>query len=233
VFCEKPAGQSADELRQLADRAAEEHCEVVVGYMKRFAPAYQRAHDLIRSPAFGAPSLAHFTFAMGQFEGYLENLRHYLIDNPVHMIDLARYLLGELGDISAVLNVVPEFGVSVSLIARSDAGAACSFDFCTTAAFAHRGELVEVYGRGDAVQVENVDTCVHRPADGPARVWRPNYTLPVPANSTLVTMGFIPALEHFRAVVEGTAVNRSDLRNAAQTLATTELLWDQLQASQR
>ena len=33
---------------------------------------------------------------------------------------------------------------------------------------AHRSEFVEVYGRGDSVQVDNVDTCAYRPADGPA-----------------------------------------------------------------
>jgi predicted dehydrogenase len=231
VFCEKPAGHSASELRQLAELAAAARCEVVVGYMKRFAPAYRRAHGLIRSPHFGTPTLAHFTFAMGQIDGYRDDLRYYLTDNPVHMIDLARYLVGELAEMSAVLNVVPGFGLSVSLVARADGGAACSFNFCTTAAFAHRGESIEIYGRGHAVQVDNVDTCTYRPADGPAQIWRPNYTLPSPANSGFATMGFIPALEHFRDVAAGLAANQSDLESAARTLATTELLWDQLEPS--
>lgn len=231
VFCEKPAGESASELHRLAQSAAAAECEVVVGYMKRFAPAYRRARDLIDAPPFGTPSLAHFTFAMGQFDGYAEDLRHYLIDNPVHMIDLARYLVGDLSEISALLNVVPGFGLAVTLVARAGSGAVCTFDFCTTAAFEHRGEYVEVYGRGHAVQVDNVDTCVYRPAEGPAQAWRPNYTLPLLANSGLTTMGFVPALEHFRDVASGAVANQSTLESAAKTLETTERLWAALQPS--
>lgn len=231
VFCEKPGGQSASELREVAALAAEAHTEVVVGYMKRFAPAYRHAREVISSAGFGPPSLAHFTFAMGRVDEYLADLRHYLIDNPVHMIDLARYLLGEIGEISAVLNVVPTVGLSVSAIARSEGGATCSFDFCTTASFAHRGEFVEVYGRGDSVTVDNVDTCTYRPVDGPAEVRRPNYTLPTPSNSGWSTMGFVPALRHFADVVAGLAENRSDVESAARTLETTELIWRRLESS--
>ncbi|MGO4533698.1 Gfo/Idh/MocA family oxidoreductase [Leifsonia sp. 2MCAF36] len=231
VFCEKPGGQSAEELSELAGLAAAAECEVVVGYMKRFAPAYRRAVGLIRSPGFGTPSLAHFSFTMGRIDEYLADPRHYLIDNPVHMIDLARYLVGELRDISAVVNTIPDVGISVSLVARAEGGAVCSFDFCTTASFAHRGESAEVYGHGSAVHVDNVDTCIHRPVDGPAQVWRPNYTLPIPENSGLTTMGFIPALHHFRDVVAGVAVNESDLESAARTLQTTERLWQQVSAA--
>ncbi|WP_236787650.1 Gfo/Idh/MocA family protein [Amycolatopsis sp. GM8] len=229
VFCEKPAGRTASDLRELAAIAGTARREVVVGYMKRFAPAYRRARDIIRSERFGEPTLAHFTFAMGQIDDYLADPRHYLIDNPVHMIDLARYLIGELDEISAVLNVVPDFGLSVCLIARTANGAACSFDFCTTGSFAHRGESAEVYGRGHAVAVDNVDTCTFRPLDGPAETWRPNYTLPVPANSGFTTMGFVPALEHFREVAAGRVANESDLESAARTLETVERLWDQVE----
>jgi predicted dehydrogenase len=231
AFCEKPAGQSSTELRELAELAAASQCEVVVGYMKRFAPAYRRAHDLIRSAEFGAPSLAHFTFVMGQFDGYFEgnrdDLLFYLTDNPVHMIDLARFLIGELTEMSAVLNVVPGFGVDVTLVAKAG-GAACSFDFCTTASFAHRGEAIDIYGRGNALQVDNVDTCTYRQADGPAQIWRPNYTLPWGDSSSWVTMGFVPALKHFRDVAAGRAVNQSDLGSAARTLEIAEQLYQQL-----
>ncbi|PSM39066.1 hypothetical protein C6Y14_34185 [Streptomyces dioscori] len=235
VFCEKPAGGSSVEVRELAELASAAQAQVVVGYMKRFAPAYRRAHELIHSAEFGAPSLAHFTFVMGQFDAYLKwsrnDLHFYLTDNPVHLIDLARYLVGDLSEMSAVLNVVPGFGVDVSLVARAGGGAACSFSFCTTASFAHRGEAIDVYGRGNAVQVDNVDTCVYRPLDGPAQTWRPNYTLPWSDSSSLVTMGFVPALRHFADVAAGRAVNESDLDNAARTLEVAEQLYAQLVAA--
>lgn len=228
VFCEKPAGRTAAELRELAVLAAAANREVVVGYMKRFAPAYRRARTIIRTERFGAPTLAHFTFAMGQINDYLVDPRHYLGDNPVHMIDLARFLLGEIEVVAAVGDVAPGFGLSMSLIARAESGAACSFAFCTTASFAHRSEFAEVYGRGDAVEVRNVDTCTLRPLDGPSQTWRPNYTLPTPANSGLMTMGFVPALLHFQDVVEGRSPNESGLESAARTMETVERAWQQI-----
>ncbi|MFF4053984.1 hypothetical protein ACFYZ5_46195 [Streptomyces chartreusis] len=78
------------------------------------------------------------------------------------------------------------------------------------------------------MQVENVDTCIYRPLDGPAQTWRPNYTLPWGDSSSLVTMGFVPALRHFEEVAAGRAVNESDLDNAARTLEVAEQLYAQL-----
>ena len=231
LFCEKPAGNSASELFELSELSKAAGCPVVVGYMKRFAPAYRRARELIRSSGFGGPTLAHFSFTMGRIDEYAADPRHYLIDNPVHMIDLARFLIGELGQISAVVDRVPNVGLSVSVIAKAREGAVCSFDFCTTASFAHQGESAEVYGHGSAVRVDNVDTCVHRPEEGPAQIWRPNYTLPVPDNFGLTTMGFIPALNHFREVAAGVIANDSGLESAARTLETTERVWERVNAA--
>ena len=39
--------------------------------------------------------------------------------------------------------------------------------------------------------VENLDTCIWRPPTRPELVWRPNYTVPVAANMTGATMGFV------------------------------------------
>ena len=44
VFCEKPGASSSAEASELARLSATTAVPVVVGYMKRFAPAYRRAH---------------------------------------------------------------------------------------------------------------------------------------------------------------------------------------------
>ena len=41
----------------------------------------------------------------GYFKGNRDDLHFYLTDNPVHLIDLARYLIGVLSEMSPVLNV--------------------------------------------------------------------------------------------------------------------------------
>jgi predicted dehydrogenase len=222
VYCEKPGAASAAEAERLAARSEEAGVPIVVGYMKRFAPAYRRAREIVRSAEFGPPTLGAFTFAMGQWPE--DSLRDYLIDNPGHHLDLARDLLGELGALEAQVTELPGFGWAVAAIARASSGAVCTFSLCTTASWEQRNEHVEVFGRGHAVWVENVDTCVHRPPEGPERTWRPTYTVPLPENSSAVAMGFVPALEHFRAVAAEGAENRSDMASAAKTLALAEQL---------
>lgn len=222
VFCDKPAAATAAEATDLAEVSARTGIPVVVGYMKRFAPTYQRARDLLRSPDFGVPSLATFTFAMGQ--GFGGDLRAYLIDNPVHPLDLCRYLLGEVSDLQAEVITRPDAGHAVAAMARTSSGALCTFNLCTTGSWEHRNEYVEIYGEGHALWVENIDTCTYRPPHPPEQVWRPNYTVPRPVNSTAVTTGFGPELEHFRHVVMEGAVNESDMASAAATLALAEEL---------
>ncbi|HJQ46582.1 MAG TPA: Gfo/Idh/MocA family oxidoreductase [Amycolatopsis sp.] len=222
VFCEKPGAATAAEADTLAKLSAETGVPVVIGYMKRFAPAYQRAREIIHSADFGPPSLGAFTFAMGQ--GFDGDLRTYLIDNPGHHLDLARYLLGELSDLQAHVTELPGFGHAVAAIARASSGAVCTFNLCTTASWEQRNEYAEVYGKGHAVWIENVDTCTYRPPTGPEQVWRPNYTVPQVQNSSVTTMGFLPELTHFRQVVQGGAGTVSDIASAAQTLRLAERL---------
>lgn len=222
VFCDKPAASTAAEGIALAELSAKTGVPVVVGYMKRFAPAYRQARETARSSDFGALSLGVFTFAMGQ--GFGNDLRTYLIDNPVHILDLARYFLGELTDLQAHVTELPSFGHAVAAIAKASSGAVCTFNFCTTASWHQRNEYTEIYGEGHAVWIENVDTYTYRPPHGPEQVSRPNYTVPVPAHSAPTTMGFLPELQHFREVVKDKAENLSDMASAARTLALAEQL---------
>ena len=222
VFTDKPGGATAADADELSQLSVETGVPVVVGWMKRFAPAYQRARELIRSDAFGQPTLGTFTFAMGRWHD--DDLRGYLIDNPGHHLDLARYLLGELSSLEAHVLEVPGVGWTLAVIATAASGALCTFNFCTTASWEHRNEYVEVYGAGHAVWVDNVERCTYRPPDGPEQTWRPNFTVPLPRNSGPTIMGFLPELEHFRAVVMDGAPNRSDMASAARTLALAERL---------
>lgn len=222
VFCDKPGASTAAEADMLATLSAETGVPIVVGYMKRFAPAYEKAREIIRSRGFGPPSLGAFTFAMGQ--GFGGDLRTYLIDNPGHHLDLARYFLGELSDLQAYVTELPGFGHAVAAIAQASSGAVCTFNLCTTASWAQRNEYVEIYGKGHAVWVENVDTCTYRPPERPEQVWRPNYTVPQPQNSSPTTMGFLPELTHFRQVALGEAESLSDMASAARTLRLAERL---------
>ena len=218
VFTEKPGARSAQEADELAAAASAKSVPVVVGYQKRFAPAYQRAKDLIERDDFGVVTGATLVWSMGPMGSDFDG---WLFENPVHHLDLARFLLGELEDLHVIRSSTGK-GHSVLVAARSRGGAPVSLHLGTTGSWRHRSEFVEVRGEGTSVVVENVDTCTWRPSDQPELVSRPNYTVPLAQNTTAVTMGFTGALAHFRAVVEGGVASASDMVSAAATLRLTQ-----------
>ncbi|MEN3284460.1 MAG: myo-inositol 2-dehydrogenase / D-chiro-inositol 1-dehydrogenase [Solirubrobacteraceae bacterium] len=232
VFAEKPAASTATVAHALAALSAKTGVPVVVGYMKRFAPAYRKAQAILQSEDFGGPSLAQFTFVMGQTADYAD-LRPYIIDNPVHHLDLARCLLGELTDLQAHVTELPGGAHAIAAIAKAASGAACTFNFATTASWVQRNEHVEIYGEGHAVSIENMDICTHRPPERPELTWRPNYTVGFPANTSPVITGFVPVLCHFRKVALNETENLSDMASAARTLALAERLCEIAGASSK
>lgn len=217
LFVEKPAADGPGEAEELAAMAAEAGGAVVVGYMKRFAPSYRRARELLASPQFGSPTLASLSWLMGPVGGRVD-LRSWLRENPVHHFDLARHLVGELDELR-VHAAAASGGEHVVVVgARASSGAVVSLRLATTGSWWQRNETVEIVGAGHAVAVENVDTCTHRPPERPERVWRPNYTVPAPANDSAVVAGFVGELEHWRDVATTGVASESDLANAAATL---------------
>jgi len=225
AFLEKPGARDAEEAADLAASAKAADVPVMVGYMKRFAPAYRRAKELIREDDFGPASIASFTFMMGEFGMPFAD---YVIDNPVHHFDLARYLLGELTDVQARPGTTGGGRHALSVTARSDAGALVNFQLGSMGSWRHQNESVDVYGVGSSVHVVNVDTCVLRPGSGPEQVTRPTYTVPLAANFTSTTMGFAPELAHFRDVVVNGVPCESDLESAAATLRVAAAVVAQL-----
>jgi len=216
AFVEKPGANSPAEADQLAELARQANVDIIVGYQKRFAGAYRNAMALMSAHDFGQPTLGSFRWAMGPFHQRFD-LREWLFENPVHHFDLARFFLGEMSELDArVTESSGEFTLVVT--GQSKAGALVSIRANTTASWEQHNEAVEIFGLGHSLVVDNVDTCVYRPPDGPERVWRPNYTVPSHANFSGQTLGYGAELAHFRAVVTGEANSESDLGSAAATL---------------
>ena len=149
-------------------------------------------------PGFGAPTLGSFSWSMGPFADRF-GMRDWLFENVVHHFDLARFFFGELSDVHVVRGPGREHTVVVS--ATSESGAVISIRANTTGSWEQRNEAVEIFGEGHSLYVDNLDTCTYRPPERPEQVWRPNYTVPVSANMTGATMGFVRELEHFREVL--------------------------------
>jgi predicted dehydrogenase len=102
VVVEKPAGRSAAEIEPLAKLASDKGVVVNVGYNHRFHPAAQKARAILDSGSCGDVMFIRGRYGHGGRIGYDKEWRAdpeksgggELIDQGVHLIDLARWFLG-------------------------------------------------------------------------------------------------------------------------------------------
>jgi len=103
VFVEKPAGISVEEIEGLMTLAGEKEVCVRVGYNHRFHPAIQKARELVDTGVLGPLMFIRARYGHGGRVGYNREWRAdptlsgggELIDQGVHLIDLAGWFLGD------------------------------------------------------------------------------------------------------------------------------------------
>jgi predicted dehydrogenase len=107
VLVEKPAAMRADELYDLAALAQQHAVKVRVGFNLRYHRAFLHARTLVDSGVVGTLMFLRARYGHGGRLGYADEWRGRpalsgggeLIDQGVHLIDLARWFLGEFVDI--------------------------------------------------------------------------------------------------------------------------------------
>jgi predicted dehydrogenase len=103
VLVEKPGALTSDGLREIREAAALSGVRVRLGYNHRFHPALQKARELVDSSAVGPLMFVRGRYGHGGRKGYDREWRANpalsgggeLIDQGVHLIDLAGWFLGE------------------------------------------------------------------------------------------------------------------------------------------
>jgi predicted dehydrogenase len=103
VLVEKPAGISSRQISEIADAAFARNVCVRVGFNHRFHPAMRKAREVIDSGAIGPLMFLRARYGHGGRLGYDHEWRAdpklsgggELIDQGVHLIDLAGWFLGE------------------------------------------------------------------------------------------------------------------------------------------
>jgi predicted dehydrogenase len=103
VLVEKPAAISVAELDEIAAAASKTGALVRVGYNHRYHPAALKAQELFRAGALGPMMFVRGRYGQGGRVGYEKEWRAdpklsgggELIDQGVHLIDLAGIFLGE------------------------------------------------------------------------------------------------------------------------------------------
>ncbi len=103
VLVEKPGALNSAQLRAVRDAAQKTGARVRLGYNHRFHPALQKARELFDSGALGPLMFLRARYGHGGRKGYDREWRSdvalsgggELIDQGVHLIDLAGWFLGD------------------------------------------------------------------------------------------------------------------------------------------
>lgn len=103
VLVEKPAARHVDELRTLCRIAEEKGALVRVGFNHRYHHAFQKARGIVDSGALGPLMFLRARYGHGGRPGYEREWRAQpalsgggeLIDQGTHLLDLARWFLGD------------------------------------------------------------------------------------------------------------------------------------------
>ena len=107
VLIEKPAGRHSNELEPLMAITKNAHTLLRVGFNHRYHRAFQKARDLVDQNELGELMFIRARYGHGGRVGYDQEWRANpelsgggeLIDQGVHLIDLARWFLGDFTDI--------------------------------------------------------------------------------------------------------------------------------------
>ncbi|HEY0965819.1 MAG TPA: Gfo/Idh/MocA family oxidoreductase [Opitutaceae bacterium] len=107
VLVEKPGALNAAQLRILATAAREKNVRVRIGYNHRYHPSLQKARSLLESGALGPLMYLRARYGHGGRKGYDREWRAdpalsgggELIDQGVHLIDLAGWFLGSFNQV--------------------------------------------------------------------------------------------------------------------------------------
>jgi predicted dehydrogenase len=103
VLVEKPGARTPEELADLARMAAQHKVCVRVGFNHRYHRAFRQARKLVDSGALGPLMFLRARYGHGGRIGYEQEWRSrpersgggHLLDQGVHLIDLARWFLGD------------------------------------------------------------------------------------------------------------------------------------------
>jgi myo-inositol 2-dehydrogenase/D-chiro-inositol 1-dehydrogenase len=150
VFVEKPPAPDLKGAQELVAEAKENHTFGMVGFMKRFAPANVVAREFMASEAFGDLSTVNVVHGSGPYD----DVYRMMIFNGIHMIDLARFLGGDVETLSAYGNSPEAECKSVVASFRFRSGAVGSLNMNSGHNWQDCFEQAYVTGTGAALLID-------------------------------------------------------------------------------
>jgi predicted dehydrogenase len=227
VYTEKPpAIRAANAFAMLeASRASGKIC--MTGFKKRFAPAYRKAKAAIQAEEFGAPTLLSIDYCCGPTyrNDPTDPRSQFLLDFCIHIIDLARYLFGDVAEVLARQQGETAYAV----LLRFRNGALGTLSLSSHRSWDVSCEKVELTGGpGQFITCSNSVEMLHYAGSPTGRgaqicAWHsPSFS--TAGGDSLRETGFLGELEEFVACVQEGREPESSISSAAETMRLYEAI---------
>lgn len=163
VLCDKPISITSQQAEEMVEVCNANNVQFAVNYPYRFHPLIQKAKEIIDNQLLGKISVINTNFNINLFPS--ENFRYNknlsgggaLRDLGTHLIDLLRYLGGDISEISGVMeNIifktdVEDFASGIAKFSKSGYGT-----FTVSYASPKSSNRIEVIGNKGSIIIDNL-----------------------------------------------------------------------------
>ena len=220
VYTEKPPAASAVEALAVVEASLRSKKIAMTGFKKRFAPVYRAARAAIDGTEFGSPSLLSIDYASGAYRNDpADPGSQFLLDFGIHVIDLTRYLLGDVAEVSARCRDHDTY--AATLVHAT--GALTVLALSGRRSWGVSTEKVELTGApGQFLTIENSTELTRYSGDRIAEHHRPVFA--TMAGDSLVETGFQPELAAFVEAVQTGVEPESSIASSYETMRLYEAI---------
>jgi D-apiose dehydrogenase len=235
VLCQKPAAASRPEFLAMIDACMTAGIRLMIHENWRFRPWYRALRGEIEAGAVGRPirlRISHHDTRALRPDGlaqqpYLGTMRRLiLMDVGCHLVDTARYLMGEIEEVSATIGRFGRWTVAedVAMLALSFAGGALG---CLDMSWCTPPDGARPEWALNPTVVEGTDGALRILTDG-ALEWtgpdgrRERKPTPLPPDDQVYVEGYAAVQRHF---IEGLLTGAEHETSAADNLKTMDVIW--------
>lgn len=154
LFVEKPMGLTTEEALELQELAKEKNCQVMVGFMKKYSPCYQKMKEIINLPGFGKIKQfnAEFYITSGRV-GW--NNEIFLKKGGIHFINILLWFFGEVSEVKTMTSSIDN-EVSLTSVIKFKGGVVGNINFVGLSSWKGKRERITITGENGYVYNDGV-----------------------------------------------------------------------------
>ena len=154
LFVEKPMGMNVREAKELEELAKKNNSKVMVGFMKRYSPCYQKMKEIINKAKFGKVKQfnAEFYITSGR-TGWTNEI--FLKKGGIHFVNILLWLFGEVEQVKTYSNSIDN-NVSLTSLIKFKNGVVGNINFVGLTSWKGKRERITITGENGYVYNDSV-----------------------------------------------------------------------------